>query len=289
MSMDARAAAVLADRVEAAAYADLYLSTPPALRARMGLAVESLAGATALICTALPVPMFNRVIGLGLERPASPADVDPLVDLYRRAGIASWWLHWSPFATPVGFPQALVERGFTEPVRRRWAKVLRSTGSPPQPVSSLTVEACTSTAQAEAAGQAIGAGFEMPPFVAEWIASVHGRARWRLFTARDHNTAAGGAALFIDGDACWLGISAVLPAYRRRGGQAMLIARRIAAAAGARWAVTETGEPVADDPNPSLANMKRSGFEVVASRLNLAAPVKAPAARRAPAPKPRTS
>jgi hypothetical protein len=67
---------------------------------------------------------------------------------------------------------------------------------------------------------------------------------------------------------------AVRTSHRRRGGQGALMARRIAdaVAAGARYLVTETGEPMADEPNPSLANMKRCGFVTVASRLNFVGP-----------------
>ena len=44
------------------------------------------------------------------------------------------------------------------------------------------------------------------------------------------------------------------------------------ALAGARHLVTETGEPMGDEPNPSLANMNRCGFVTVASRLNFVGP-----------------
>jgi hypothetical protein len=33
---------------------------------------------------------------------------------------------------------------------------------------------------------------------------------------------------------------------------------------------TETGDPVGNEPNPSLANMVRCGFERICSRANLA-------------------
>jgi len=38
--------------------------------------------------------------------------------------------------------------------------------------------------------------------------------------------------------------------------------------AGCTAIVTGTGEPVGDEPNPSLANMLRCGFARVGSRLN---------------------
>jgi hypothetical protein len=41
-----------------------------------------------------------------------------------------------------------------------------------------------------------------------------------------------------------------------------------AIAAGGKYIVTETGEPVGDEPNPSLSNMQRCGFRQIASRLN---------------------
>ena len=274
--LDTRAAAVLGDRIEAAAYADLYRGTPPALRARLGLAVETVAGATALVATALPVPMFNRVIGLGLglDTPARAADVETLQRLYRGAGIANWWLHWNPFAAPADFVAQLSALGFTAPARQRWVKLLRSTAATPSTSETSLTIAPSTDSEVDATARAIVAAFEMPPFAADWVASVHGRARWRLYTARAGEAIAGGAALFVDGHACWLGIGGVLAAYRQRGGQTALIARRLADAgtAGVRWAVTETGEPVRDEANPSLANLRRSGFEAVASRLNFAAP-----------------
>jgi len=48
-----------------------------------------------------------------------------------------------------------------------------------------------------------------------------------------------------------------------------------AIAAGATTLATETGKPVAAEPNPSLTNMYRCGFVRVASRLNFVAPVSA--------------
>lgn len=52
----------------------------------------------------------------------------------------------------------------------------------------------------------------------------------------------------------------------------MALRVREAIAAGCARIVTETGEPVSDEPNPSLANMQWCGFRRVASRLNYAAP-----------------
>jgi hypothetical protein len=41
---------------------------------------------------------------------------------------------------------------------------------------------------------------------------------------------------------------------------------------GARHLVTETGEQIGDEPNPSLRNMLACGFAKICSRENFAAP-----------------
>jgi hypothetical protein len=95
-----------------------------------------------------------------------------------------------------------------------------------------------------------------------------------VYGVADGQRMVGGGCLFIDGENAWLGMGSVLESHRRRGAHTGLLAKRIEAAieAGVAWLVTETGEPVAAEPNPSLMNLGRSGFETVASRLNFSGP-----------------
>jgi len=270
-------AARRADDIEAAAYADLFAAAPPALRRRLGLAVERVAGATLLIAPGLPTPMFNRAIGFGLHTPANDTDLRAIEAAYRRAGAANWWLHWNPQAAPAGFDSRLPAAGYTLPPRARWAKLMRPTAGAPAAPAALAVESATE-ANAGAVGSAIASAFEMPPFMADWLQALHGREGWRVYALREGDTVVGGACLFVDGSTAWLGMGAVLASHRRRGGQRSLLARRIADAGelGAVHAVTETGLPVADEPNPSLANIRGAGFACVAERLNYAAPAAPP-------------
>jgi hypothetical protein len=85
-SMNPREEAILADRVEEAAFVDMYDAAPAALKSQRGLRVERTGGATALIAPRMPTSMFNRAIGLGLDRPATVGDLDALRYLYRDAG-----------------------------------------------------------------------------------------------------------------------------------------------------------------------------------------------------------
>jgi hypothetical protein len=265
--------AVVADDAEALAFVDLYASASEPLRSRLGLRVERIADATVLIAAGIPSPMFNRAIGLGLRDEASAAHVDAISGEFRRAGCSSWWLHWNPYSSPAEFQSTIRGKGFTLAARRSWAKVVHSAEPAPAISTDLGVD-IASDAQFDAVVQAIVTAFDMPPFMVEWIQCLRGRRGWRTYAVTDAGQVVGGGCLYSEGEMGWLGLGAVLPSHRRRGGQGALMARRIddAVAAGARYVVTETGEPKDGEPNPSLANMKRCGFVTVASRLNFAAP-----------------
>ena len=269
------AAARLADETEARAFRSMFLAAPADLRERLGLRVETVAGATLLQAPGLPTPMFNRAIGLGLREPATEEAVDAIAERYRTAGCAGhWWLHWNPHGTPADFEPVLQAKGFRFPVRRSWAKMLRGVQAPPAFETSLRIRAVTGGDALQVARIAVAA-FEMPPFMADWLACLHGDGAWRMYALESGGTIVGGGCLFLEGEAGWLGVAAVAPSHRGQNGQAALMAHRIAqaGAAGASCVVTETGEPTtAGEANPSLANMRRCGFETVASRLNYALP-----------------
>lgn len=268
------ALARLADEAEAAAFADLYAAAPATLAQRLGLAVRRAGGATLLLAPGLPTTMFNRAMGLGWDTPADDAALAAIEQAYCDAQVASWWLHVNPQAQVSGLLERLAARGYTAPARRSWAKVVRATQGAPVIATDFAIRAARAD-EVPAVTALIIEAFGMPPFMADWLGALHGRPRWRVYAAADAaDQPVGGAMLFIDGEVAWLGMGAVRAAHRRRGGQGALMARRIADAhaAGCRLAVTETGEPIGDEPNPSLANMRRCGFQMVASRLNFAAP-----------------
>lgn len=262
-----------ADRVEAAAFADLYAAAPAGFAGMFGLRTTEIGGATLLLAPRIPDPFFNRVIGLGGSPTPAEADVDRIIGTFREAGSAAWWIHVSPGPTAHELTRWLLARGFVAPVRRSWAKVVR--GSAPAPVfeTSLEIREAAAGELAEMAA-AICTAYGMPPVFAAWFEAVGRRPAWRAFVARANAHIVGGGLLFLDGTAAWLGAGGVLPSHRGRNAHRMLMAQRIDAAirAGCSRIYTETGEPIGDERNPSLANMMRCGFEKVCSRLNYAAP-----------------
>ena len=272
-SPDARTAAFIADDVEARAFEALFDAAPRALRDRLGLRTERVAGALLMLAPGIPDPMFNRAIGLGLVEPATPQDVQAIAARFREAGCRNWWLHWNPHAGPAGFTAELERMGYTPPRRRSWAKMLRGPVDLPSIATDLDI-APAGPRQAGDVARVTSQAFDMPAFMVDWIQQLQG-GPWRMYAVSEGDTVVGGGCLYLDGERAWLGIAGVAPSHRRRGGQGALMARRVAeaAAAGACHIVTETGEPTtAGEANPSYDNMRRCGFMTVASRLNYAAP-----------------
>jgi GNAT superfamily N-acetyltransferase len=259
----------LADRIEARACADMYAAAPAAL----ALQVETVGGALTLLAPKIPVSYFNRVIGLGVQAPATEADVDALVTRFKAAGVADWWIHLNPAARPAALGDWLVARGFAQPPRRSWAKFLRGPDARHAPAKDLAVRPAT-PGDAAQLGELICKAYGMPPSLGSWFGALIGRPGWNVLLAETGGRAVATGSVFVDGATAWLGIGATLAEFRNRGAQTALLAERInlAAAHGCTALATETGESIAGEPNPSLENIRRAGFEQVCSRLNYAAP-----------------
>lgn len=262
-----------ADNLEAAAYRDLIAAASTELVRATGLRATEIGGAMLLIAPGIPDTLFNRAIGLGVRRPATEADLEAVIAEFREAGSKNYWIHLTPTARPGSLQGWLDQRGFALPARRSWVKMVRGVEALPEPDSDLEVGAAR-PGEESAAAEAIRSAFGMPPPFVPWLAALARRPAWRLFVARRAARVVGGAFLFVDGARAWLGAAGVLEEFRRRGAHPALIALRIreAGAAGCTEVHTETGEPIGDEANPSLANMRRCGFMPLFSRLNFAPP-----------------
>lgn len=259
------------DAVEAAAYTDLIAAAPPPVTQALGLGVSRLAGATLLHASAAPISLFNRVIGLGNEAPATEADLDAVLGRYRELGAKTVWAHLGPASRPDELRAWLAARGFSPPARNRWAKVFRGREAPPAIATLFNVRA-VGPEHADALAKVIAAAHGMPPPIVPWVSALVGRAGWRAYGAFDGDALVGGGFLWQQGERAWFGLGGTLSTHRGRGAQGALLVARIrdAIASGATLLTSETGEPIADEHNPSLSNMLRCGFRVGCSRENFA-------------------
>jgi hypothetical protein len=255
-----RGALQAAERIERKAYRELFLAAPPELALRHGIETAEVGGATCTVAAALDagLSMFNRAIGLGLERPVERTDLDAIGDWFA-ARDADLHVQVAP-ATGIGLEDLLAASGY-EPAYA-WMKFVRGPEPPFRERSPLRVRAIGESEAAAFAG-VVAAGFALPPLVAGWLAPLVGRERWRCYLARDGEAPAGAAALYVAGGVAWLGLGTVLPAHRGKGAQRALFAARIrdAIELGARLLVTETGERAPGRPGFSYANILASGFE----------------------------
>jgi GNAT superfamily N-acetyltransferase len=251
---------------ELEAFRDLYAAAPPEL----GAHTAEVGGALCLRLDPLSaVTMFNRVLCLGLEAPATDEQLDEALDFLQ--GVQAY-VTVAPQAQPQDLGERLEARGL--PRDRGWTKFVSSTAEPPRASTELRVERDES---GDAFAEAAQRGFEVPLFFRGWLSRLAGREGWQCFVAYDGDVPAAAGALFVAGRVGWIGIGATVPEQRGKGGQSALLAARIeaASAAGCEVVVTETGEPADGQPNGSYRNIVRAGFEPVYVRANYVAAIAA--------------
>jgi GNAT superfamily N-acetyltransferase len=219
-------------------------------------------------CVAIPalrdVLMVNRMLGLGVETPATEAHLDEIADFFAAARTRYYvsasraaGRELEPLLRAHGF-----EPGYAWAIfRRRVEPYLAETG--------LRVEQARAGADF---GTIVAAAYEFPPDVGAAIAALPGRTRWHCYVAYAGDEPAGAAAVFVEGRGAWLGFAGTAPEHRRKGAQNALMAARIAKAAslGAEVLATETGELLPDRPSGSYRNIERAGFELAYVRPNYA-------------------
>ena len=279
----------LLERIEMAQYADFYEALSPRLRQRLSIGVDRDHGLLRLTAAGYDRPMYNRVMGIGLD--AEDPESDPEVVLsraaahYEGAGIRRWMLQILPHVEPDGFEETAGRLGVIR--LRGWAKHIGSTDQEIRSGSELRVVRLGNDGAAAEGGEEsrveawqelVLKNFGFPSVFAAWLRALYGRDGWNLYLALDGETPVATGALFLSesdvGPIGQLTFASTLPEHRRRGAQSALVARRMedARAAGARWVVCETDEDRPERPNPSTRNLVRLGFPVAYIRANWGPP-----------------
>ena len=259
--------AQLVEMGEGEAWADTFLAAPADFAANLGIRVERIGSAIALMTQKMDFMLFNRVIGLGVLEPATAAMVDDIVALYRQAGIQNFAVPVSSAVQPANLPVWLESHGLSR--HDNWSKVYRGVEPLPPVPTDLRIDCIGPEHAAAFAGVACTA-FGMPDSLSPWVESIVGRPGWRSYLAWDGDTPVATGALHIRDQVGWLGWGSTLPSHRRRGAQGAIMAQSIqdGIALGCRRLVTETGEDGPDHPNPSYHNMVHTGFALAYQRPN---------------------
>jgi GNAT superfamily N-acetyltransferase len=247
------------ERVNLEAFRRLYVET-----------VE-LDGVTVLRADVAPgSAMMNQIIGLGVDRPATERGLDAALAAIGED--VTCYVAVAPGAQPARLVDWLQERGL-EP-GWGWMSFRRGTDDIAMSPTSLTMKP-VGHVEAEAFGQIVATGYELPDAAGEWIAGAHLRG-WDCWLALDEDVPAAAAGLFVAEGVGYLGFAATLAEHRGKGGQTALLAARVRQARerGCDVLVTETGELRDGLPSNSYRNILRAGFTEVAVRANWLRPAR---------------
>jgi hypothetical protein len=225
-----------------------------------GAEIMAVGGGVATALTAIDWGIFNRTIGLGIERPVTEADLDSIMAFYDGLARATSVVQLAPQAIPAEAATWLETRGYR--AGRRWAKLWRPLDTLPEANPALRIEQVVTPEQRADFGRVVPAAFEFPPVVMSMVGALIGRPGWTHYLGYVGDEAASASAMYVIDRMAWLGYGSTLEPFRGRGWQAAMVTIRLrhAAELGCRFALTETGEDTPDAPSPSYRNMKRAGF-----------------------------
>jgi hypothetical protein len=255
------------DAHEARALADIVESMSPEVRERFGADVIEVEGATAILIKEANSAFFNRVIGLGVRRPATAAGLDRLLDFYAREE-ATVMVHLNPHAAPRGMADWL-ERAELER-EPDWVTIARGDG----PVGEVDLAGFTvkpvEPDQDELFAATLCAGYGMPDEWAPiWVGIVHS-PRWMNWLLWESERAVATGSLFVEHGQARLSNGTTLPSHRGRGIHKGFLRYRIDAglAAGCRLFTGETWRGGGDRVNPARRSHDRNEIREVYVRQN---------------------
>lgn len=248
------------ERTEAAGLEALHAAASDELRARLGLRIEHIDGTMISIAAADSSILLNRAMGLGLAVPATEDAIERICAIYREHDVERFYLGVHPEARPDGIERLLEDAGL-EPARG-WVKFERGPDPAPTAESSLEVREIGEE-HVDEFGRIATSGFGLTPEAAPLFRGLVDRSGFHLYVTFDGDVPAGTGLLYVDGDRAWFDWAATDPAFRRRGSQRAVLARRIEDAldAGCTRLMTCTGEAIPGDPQHSYHNIEWAGFE----------------------------
>lgn len=253
------------EATEAAAWQSAWEATPDAVVEALAMSKDETESLTIFRALKAPSWFFNRIL-VRVGNPVPRAALDSELDRYVAAGVQHG-VCVPPKSAPAELPQWLLERGLAQ--TSTLARMIRSTEGLPSTGAEAEIRQVGREEAAAFADTAVR-GFGMPPICGEWFGRLASQDGWRTYVAFADGKPVGTGALFLDKGVGWLGFGCTLPGYRKRGLHRAMLARRMTDAAdlGCRHLQTETNLAVADEPTPSLDNMRGLGFEMAYARPN---------------------
>lgn len=206
--------------------------------------------------TAVPIPLFNRAIGLGDDGEPSDADLDRILDLYRQEGLEGM-IQLSPLADRASLGRRLEQRGLVR--QPSWATLAMTPDrlQANQTDPAISIEPVNDGNRDDFI-RVLLESFELPPPVDQFILASLNVPVIQNFLACYDGEPAGTAQIIPATEVGGLYSGGVLPPFRRRGIQAALIAHRARAAFDQGLDLLYSGTEEVD--NQSSRNLRKQGF-----------------------------
>ncbi len=254
------------EAAELAASRSRYAALPKYAALALGAGARTI-GAGQLGYANMDVLAFNMVLGLGVEAPATEAELDEALGVYAERRAVRCMVSLPPCAQPPELEHWLGARGFYR--HNHWIRLVRDASPVESPRTDLDI-GVFGRERAGEFGAVVSEAFGFPVTLAPMLSGVVEVDGWHHFGAFDGPQLVAAAALFIHGDTAWFGSAATQLSHRGRGAQSALIAARIdfARGAGCRWITVETAADTEEKPNPSTHNLRRLGFRDLYERPN---------------------
>lgn len=253
------------DKVERDYWVRLWRNIPLHEQNNLGLHLEQVEDAIALVCDKVPDWLLNRVLGMGMTTEASTRDVHYFMGLYRNKHLP-FAIALSPFAHPPRLANEIEDLGFENVLD--WAKMVRGNQPPDKVDTELRVEK-VSPEQYEHVTSLMLAGFGMPDMLRPIFASAVSAQENTTFMAWQDDKPVAAAIITITGKIGHMNTACTLVESRGQHAHKALLAKRIEEGllCGCELFVAESGI-LPDEANPSLQNLVRAGFEMAYRRPN---------------------
>lgn len=251
------------DRYAAAAFAT-FLTADQSL----GGTVERIAGATALRWPAVPIVLFNHIVGLGNEKCPDDDEIDRLLALYRDQGLPCY-VQLSPLANGAELGKRLAARGLEQ--HPSWAVMALTPDRQERTEKNpeISVELVDESNRDDFIRTLLDA-FELKPPVDDLIVATFNQPDVHGFLARVDGEPAGTGQIVIREGVGGLFSGGVLDNFRRRGIHGALISARInfCLERGVDLLYSETEEV----GNQSSRDLTRFGFYEAYQHVNWSLP-----------------
>lgn len=252
------------EKTEVEAWLDLYAAAPADFAERFGLRLVRGETTVATLCTAIPFIHFNCAMDLGMNVPATEAELDDLLATYGNAGVKRPWIYHTPFCQPAELPDWMTSRGMRQ--QGGWDRIFRD-GAALDPIgltraADSVVERIDRTNAVEWAGFIDGM-YRLP--TSPWLISLVGRPGWRHYALRQGGQLKAVRSCFQNAEGfVWMGIEAPVPGIMAPSfdldAQIVETMIRDGLAAGARLFVADIEAPVASMDGQAYGNFAALGF-----------------------------